>query len=332
MLYSTQNSETVNEEFVDHMYENFSKATEKVSRNINKLIFDIPLGDMLDKECNKYISKAEDPYLAQSVYEAYLKEERINTACENLHSLSALGWNSYSDSKGNNAISLKSNWNKVLEHLLGIVGAERVKLSEPVINIDYHSKNIEITTKKLVYIADFCICTMSLGCLKANHRRLFKPSLPKYKVEAIERIGFGVVNKFFFIFDGPVFYEGEQGLQIFWLSQLDIELESVQKWKIKNKFYKTFGSFEVLKYQPHILYSFLYGRDAVYSENLQNSCIIEIVHELLTKCFPHIKFPRIKALIRSNWHSNPYANGSYAHLRIESKTADVKALSLPIVS
>ena len=62
------------------------------------------------------------------------------------------------------------------------------------------------------------ICTVSLGVLKASHKTLFHPTLPDQKVnsanrkgfakakvtlqvEAIEKLGFGVMDKIFLVFD-----------------------------------------------------------------------------------------------------------------------------------
>jgi hypothetical protein len=62
------------------------------------------------KRCDKYISKAKEPCLVRSIYDAHLKEERISSACENLHNSSALGWKIHSESNIKNGISLKSSW------------------------------------------------------------------------------------------------------------------------------------------------------------------------------------------------------------------------------
>jgi hypothetical protein len=73
---------------------------------------------------------------------------------------------------------------------------------------------------------------MSLGCLKMTYRRLFYPPLPHYKVNAIEKLGFGTVNKLFLVFDQALFNKDVQGLQVLWRNDLNFELESVKKWNI----------------------------------------------------------------------------------------------------
>lgn len=45
------------------------------------------------------------------------------------------------------------------------------------------------------FYADHVICTLPLGVLKHKANDLFKPLLPEYKMEAIERLLFGTVDK-----------------------------------------------------------------------------------------------------------------------------------------
>jgi hypothetical protein len=41
--------------------------------------------------------------------------------------------------------------------------------------------------------------------LKEEHSKLFEPILPPPQIKAIERLGFGVVNKLFLVFENPLF-------------------------------------------------------------------------------------------------------------------------------
>jgi monoamine oxidase len=53
------------------------------------------------------------------------------------------------------------------------------------------------------FYADHVIVTCSLGHLKQYHDSLFNPALPKCKVDAIERMGFGNVEKVFLYYEPP---------------------------------------------------------------------------------------------------------------------------------
>ena len=46
-----------------------------------------------------------------------------------------------------------------------------------------------------IYRAQHVVCTQSLGCLKRTMHDMFVPVLPTAKQMAIERLGFGTINK-----------------------------------------------------------------------------------------------------------------------------------------
>ena len=88
-----------------------------------------------------------------------------------------------------------------------------------------------------VCFSHVAISTVSLGVLKASHKTMFKPPLPEQKVnrclhdnknadqetspqmtqkvEAIEKLGFGVMDKIFLAFD-KVFWDQVRYCGIFW--------------------------------------------------------------------------------------------------------------------
>ena len=77
------------------------------------------------------------------------------------------------------------------------------------------------------------------------YKQMFEPKLPYNKTIAIERLGFGLVDKFFFIFESPVFEDDAQGLQILWKNGENLRLPSVRRWNIQvieiiNTFFKLY--------------------------------------------------------------------------------------------
>jgi len=112
-------------------------------------------------------------------------------------------------------------FHRVLEHLAGpLWKAGRIHLGQKVVCIEQPQQpqqqqqssqqqtksekqnlcKVHTTTK--TYICQKVIVTVPLGVLKSKMIE-FRPSLPKSKQEAIDKIGFGLANKMFFEFKKP---------------------------------------------------------------------------------------------------------------------------------
>lgn len=87
--------------------------------------------------------------------------------------------------------------------------------------------------------ADYVIITMSLGVLKNQHDKIFYPSLPVEKVDAINKLGYGNVNKIFLEYTRPFWIWKEGGIQLAWSAE---ELSDRSDWvkgkNIINKLWK----------------------------------------------------------------------------------------------
>jgi len=81
-----------------------------------------------------------------------------------------------------------------------------------VMRIKYGDSGVEVVVEGgQAFHADMVLCTVPLGVLKSGSIK-FDPALPSRKVEAIERLGFGLLNKVAMVFP-HVFWE--EGLDTF---------------------------------------------------------------------------------------------------------------------
>uniref|UniRef100_A0A183CWB7 Amino_oxidase domain-containing protein n=1 Tax=Gongylonema pulchrum TaxID=637853 RepID=A0A183CWB7_9BILA len=87
-----------------------------------------------------------------------------------------------------------------------------VELGQVVECIEYDCEGVAVTSsdgeEKTVYHADACLCTIPLGVLKRSAQNKdkaprFDPALPQWKVDAINSMGFGLVNKVVLVFEKP---------------------------------------------------------------------------------------------------------------------------------
>lgn len=80
-----------------------------------------------------------------------------------------------------------------------------MRLSHRVLRVARSPSGVEVEAEvgggggRVSVQADVCICTLPLGVLKAGDVT-FDPALPESKREAIERLGFGCLNKVLLVF------------------------------------------------------------------------------------------------------------------------------------
>jgi hypothetical protein len=66
------------------------------------------------------------------------------------------------------------------------------------------------------YYADHVICTIPLGVLKEKAASLFSPSLPQYKLDSINRLLFGTVDKILLEYDRPFLNPDISEVMLLW--------------------------------------------------------------------------------------------------------------------
>ncbi|XP_076465611.1 spermine oxidase-like isoform X2 [Babylonia areolata] len=173
------------------------------------------------------------------------------------------------------------------------------------------------------HYADHVIVTVPLGILKVACDRMFQPGLPSEKVQAINGLGYGVVDKVFLEFDQPVVDSDVFRLNILWDDDLPHESELCQSWT--RKIY----SFEVV--HEHILVGWLSGKEALYMESLTEEKIGHDCAEVLKKVLKkHVPVP--VRILRTRWGTNPLSLGSYSFIKVGSSQQDIMELAKPLKS
>lgn len=109
------------------------------------------------------------------------------------------------------------------------------------------------------FYANHVICTIPLGVLKEKASTLFEPSLPQYKLESLERLLFGAVDKIFLEYDRPFLNPDITEIMLLWDNAQTSE-EISQTW------YKKIYSF--VKITETLLLGWVSGKEAEYMETL----------------------------------------------------------------
>lgn len=100
---------------------------------------------------------------------------------------------------------------------------DHILLNKEVKLIDYSDSDkgmVKIMTADgSSYEAKHVIVTVPLGVFKAQHATMFKPQLPAVKVNSIEHLQFGALNKIMMEFEKPFWNESWDGFSMIWTQE-----------------------------------------------------------------------------------------------------------------
>lgn len=144
------------------------------------------------------------------------------------------------------------------------------------------------------YVADHLICTVSLGVLKERHLSLFEPHLSAEKIDSIDGMSIGTVDKIFVEFDKPFWTDGWEGFSLLWTNDA---LQSIRENGESRWLEDVFGFFMV-NYQPNVLCGWVTGPSARKMELETNENVKIGITRLLRMFLKHWNVPEPKNLIR----------------------------------
>ncbi len=180
-----------------------------------------------------------------------------------------------------------------------------VRLGTEVTRIAYDSAQVHVATSLGPVVADRVIVTVPLGVLKAEAIE-FDPPLPGAKRAAIERLGFGLVNKVVLKFDEPFWPESS--------SMFGLVGEGLPVNDLVNG----------LVFAGVPLLVGLRGGDAARTREAlsDRDAVAEVVAALGA--------PEPTGAVITRWAADPYARGSYSFLAVGSSPDDQRALAAPV--
>ena len=224
---------------------------------------------------------------------------------------------------------------------VGKVEYARKSTTQPYVNI--HPRNrkfvdlsdtccISSLDGKRQVMCDFVVSAVPLGVLKAsvgesNDSKIeFQPPLPFIKVDAINAVGFGLVNKVFIQFPFA-----------FWTRDDVVGPNQTQFGNasgINQHIYlfldvgKTLSSSE--KEAPAILMTLISGSEAVVLEQLSQDDVVKQIMTTLRTLFSEIDVPDPVTFKVTRWGSDKFARGSYMFLPPGSTDEDFETLQSPV--
>lgn len=204
----------------------------------------------------------------------------------------------------------------------------KIILNKEVRNIDWTKANIVVTCSDgSSYDADHVIVSLSLGVLKENYEVLFTPKLPQQKVNAIEGISIGTVDKIFLEFDRPFWNKDWAGFSLLWTEQ---DSKMIREKAELSWLEDVFGFYKV-DYQPNILCGWIGGPSARKMETLDEQTVYNGCVFLFEKFIGNrMKWTKPINILRSNWFSNKHFRGSYSFRSLTTDMLKTSSLDLAL--
>jgi spermine oxidase len=301
------------------------------------------------KGCEEDMNNWNKKLLQEAVFAMYENTERTYTSAGDLESLDYEAESEYRMFPGEE-ITIAKGYLSIIENIASVLPNGLVQLGRKVKKIEWQMQkksddDHSFRPVKLhfydgsVMYADHVIVTVSLGVLKAsiNHNHdddddgdndeekgmYFCPKLPSFKVEAISRLGFGVVNKLFIQMND----ENSKGLfpflqMVFHSSQNETRDKKIPWWMRK-----TATLFPIYN-NSSVLLSWFAGEEALELEKLKDEEIINGVSATVSNFLPHSS--SISKVLKSKWGTDPLFLGSYSYVAVGSSGEDLDTMAEPL--
>lgn len=222
---------------------------------------------------------------------------------------SSLIWKAITDDVSGQAYYVINGYDNVANHLSQ--GLD-IYLKHCVDHIDYSTECVRVEAAGQIFEARCVIVTLPIGVLKNDYCK-FTPSLPKEKIEAINSIGCGVLNKAVLNFS-----------HCFW----DKEALSIQCLPTTKSPIQYYINFHAMNKTPFLVA--IYGGAAAekmeqISQTEQKENLLLPLREIYGK-----SFVEPKSIIMTSWGQDRFAQSAYSYLPRGQQVDIFECLSKPI--
>ncbi|KAK3398062.1 flavin-containing amine oxidoreductase-domain containing protein [Sordaria brevicollis] len=174
--------------------------------------------------------------------------------------------------------------------------------------------------------ADFVVNTMPLGVLKHGNIK-FEPPLPEWKSSAIERLGFGVLNKVILVYK-EAFWDEDR--DIFGVLRNPPNRHSLDQKDYASQRGRFFQWFNVTQTSGLPVLLALMAGDAGYdTEQTCNDDLVKEATDVLRRVYGSKVQQPIEAIV-TRWASDKFARGSYSSAGPNMKADDYDTMAKPI--
>ncbi|KAL8237864.1 hypothetical protein R6Q59_018945 [Mikania micrantha] len=291
----------------------FNRLLDKVTefrQIMGKSAADISLGTVLEKLRQMY-TVATTPEEKQLLDWHFANLEYANAGC--LSHLSAAYWDQDDpyEMGGDHCFLAGGNW-RLIESLCDGVP---IFYEKTVQAVRYDNDGVEVISGDQTYQADMVLCTVPLGVLKKRTIK-FIPELPERKLKAIDKLGFGLLNKVAMVFP-----------YVFWGEDLDTFGCLSRNSYTRGEFFLFYGYHTVSG--GSVLVALVAGEAARSFEFTHPSTLLHRVLSILRGIYgpKGIDVPNPVQSVCTKWGHDPLSYGSYSHVRVHSSGSDYDILA-----
>jgi monoamine oxidase len=303
-IYSSADGSEIDEEMAQTRFtESYEPLLERITEEALNTNPDISVRAMADRLQPGYF----DDLLNQYMMTSYLEFDYGGPVEE----LSAKNFQSDERFPGKDVLFL-GGYDAIVNH----VKTELNILYSKVVNrIEYAESGVKVTTADgSNYEAKYVIVTVPLGVLKRN-TITFAPALDTARVELINRMKMGYINKVFLVWDNAFW---DPTLQYFGYTD-----------PVKGKYpyflnYRTFSDI-------NCLVTFGFGNYGLTLESLTDAQIKDEVLVTLRKIFGN-DVPEPKRVVVTRWNNDPFSYGAYSFAAVGTTRDDFSNLGEPVMN
>ncbi|CAF1193351.1 unnamed protein product [Adineta ricciae] len=190
-----------------------------------------------------------------------------------------------------------------------------IRFNQIVSKVIFHDQSVEVRTNTgQIYHAEYVLLTVPLGVLK---RKLieFSPPLPKWKTDAIDRIGFNIFEKVFLVWNSAWWNSSQ-----FYFTRISSTPTRMNYWVNENKWND----------KPALICFFSGNTTPQYLSVQNRSILVKELLETLQGMFPGSTIPQPTEVHVTNWYNDPFTYGSYSYISTQQTYDDPISLSEPV--
>ncbi|XP_066589216.1 spermine oxidase-like isoform X2 [Prorops nasuta] len=262
--------------------------------------------------------------IKRQIFDWNVKFLMIDNSCFTLEELSVKHWGKFKFVGGPEHLLFKHGYQALTRTLTDGINKKNIKLNTVVDNITFKKilsndePPISVTlSNKSQILSDCIIITCSLGYLKENHKRMFGSSLPSSWSQAINSLGFGVINKIFLYFDEPWWDLNAKGFQFMWPEDFNSLGEKLAAWT------RYLTGFDILQNIPGVLLGWVGGEGAYIIEELSEKVVALDCMKLIRYYLKRDNIPEPKMCKHTKWYKNKFIRGSYSHITTKCDDLDI---------